>query len=127
MESIATRLKRSREISGLTLSDVAERTGYALSTLGGVENGHDKPSKRLLQEWIAALQLNENWVKTGQGEVFREPSQRLMDSKKSDLGAPLRTRIRKVRQQASDLVNEIDQLERELLQSQTKSKSGKKG
>ena len=48
LESVGPRLRRVREQRGVTLTDVAERTGMSKSTLSRLENGQRKPSLELL-------------------------------------------------------------------------------
>lgn len=68
-DSENTRLKASRLKSGLTLKQLAERIGYSVGTLSGVENGHDTPSGRLRNMLVDALGINEQWLRTGKGEM----------------------------------------------------------
>ena len=70
MESIGHRLREAREASGYTLEQLAQAIGYRPSTISNVENGHDRPGKRLAQACIAALQLNADWLLDGKGEMF---------------------------------------------------------
>lgn len=112
--SISRRLKQAREQAGLTLAQLAERTGYAITTLSGVENGHDQPSKRLLPKWIQALAINESWLKTGDGEMFVKADPKPVLSQPKDLAAPIRFRIQKARQHATNLLQELDQIEKDL-------------
>ena len=126
MESISERLKAAREQAGVTLTQLAERTGYAITTLSGVENGHDQPSKRLLSRWIEALAINESWLKTGQGEVFAGAVPKQVRAQRSDLAAPIRFRIQKARQQATDLLKELDQIEQNLSGTEAPPKSRKR-
>ena len=114
LASISARLRQAREQAGVTLAQLAERTGYALTTLSGVENGHDQPSKRLLSRWIQALAVNESWLKTGEGEIFAKAVPKQVREQRSDLAAPIRFRIQKARQHATDLLQELDQIERGL-------------
>jgi transcriptional regulator with XRE-family HTH domain len=112
--SISLRLRQAREQAGVTLVQLAERTGYAVTSLSGVENGHDQPSKRLLSRWIQALAINETWLKTGDGETFAKAAPKQVREQRSDLAAPIRFRIQKARQHAIDLLQELDQVERDL-------------
>ena len=124
MASIHERLKQAREQAGVTLGQLAERTGYALTTLSGVENHHDRPSKRLLERWIEALQLDQHWVETGQGEAFRKNTPTASRAlARSDLAAPLRSRIHKARQHAASLLRELDEMEEELARSDKKNRT----
>jgi transcriptional regulator with XRE-family HTH domain len=113
--SVESRLKQAREIAGVTLNELAKRTGYALPTLSGVENGHDRASKRLLEKWIDALQLEKAWVESGTGEVFlKMPALSDRTAADSTLATPLRSRIRKARQLAASLLQKLEELEEEI-------------
>ena len=48
LESVGPRLRRVREQRGVTLTEVAARTGMSKSTLSRLENGQRKPSLELL-------------------------------------------------------------------------------
>jgi transcriptional regulator with XRE-family HTH domain len=112
--SISLRLKRAREQAGVTLAELAGRMGYAITTLSGVENGHDQPSKRLLSRWVQALAINESWLKTGEGEIFAKTVPKQVREHRNDLAAPIRFRIQKARQHATDLLQELDQIEMDM-------------
>lgn len=114
MDTISSRLRQAREQAGVTLAELAERTGYAVTTLSGVENGHDQPSKRLLPKWIQALAINESWLKTGEGEMFAKADPKPVLGQRKDLAAPIRFRIQRARQHATDLLQELDQIEKDL-------------
>ncbi len=114
LASIPLRLRKVREQAGVTLAQLAERTGYAVTTLSGVENGHDQPSKRLLSRWIQALAISESWLKTGEGEPFAKAAPTQGREQRRDLAAPIRFRIQKARQHAADLLQELDRIERDL-------------
>ena len=114
LASISSRLRQAREQAGVTLAQLAERMGYAVTTLSGVENGHDHASKRLLSRWIQALAINESWLTTGKGDIFAMPAPKQIREQPSDLAAPIRFRILKARQHATDLLQELDQIESEL-------------
>jgi transcriptional regulator with XRE-family HTH domain len=70
MESENSRLKRARELKGLTLQQLAAKIGYSVGTISGIENGHDKPSKRLRVVLLSSLSLNEEWLASGRGKPF---------------------------------------------------------
>jgi transcriptional regulator with XRE-family HTH domain len=48
LDLVAPRLRKVRQQRGVTLTDVAERTGISKSTLSRLENGQRKPSLELL-------------------------------------------------------------------------------
>ncbi len=79
MDSINRRLKEAREAGGLTLDELAKQCGYHVSTINNVENGHDRPSKRLRAKLIEVLELNESWLDSGKGGMFN--AERMATSK----------------------------------------------
>jgi transcriptional regulator with XRE-family HTH domain len=48
LDLVGPRLRKARELRGITLTDVAERTGISKSTLSRLENGQRRPSLELL-------------------------------------------------------------------------------
>jgi transcriptional regulator with XRE-family HTH domain len=48
LDQVGPRLRKVRELRGVTLTDVAERTGISKSTLSRLENGRRRPSLELL-------------------------------------------------------------------------------
>jgi transcriptional regulator with XRE-family HTH domain len=48
LDGVGPRLRKVRELRGVTLTDVAERTGISKSTLSRLENGQRRPSLELL-------------------------------------------------------------------------------
>jgi len=123
MESEYERLKHARELAGVTLAELARLTGYALTTLSSVENGHDKPSQRLLEKWTSALGISATWLKTGKGEPFARAAETHGAKTALELDAALRIRLSKARKHAVALVEELDAIERE---SRKPPKQGKK-
>lgn len=45
-------------------------TGYAVSTISSVENGHDQPSAQFVEQVIGVLGVNQDWFDRGQGPMF---------------------------------------------------------
>jgi DNA-binding XRE family transcriptional regulator len=55
-------LKRAREAAGLSLADVAERSGIDKAALSRLENGvHDNPTVETLARYAAALGKRLTW------------------------------------------------------------------
>jgi transcriptional regulator with XRE-family HTH domain len=48
LDGVAPRLRRARELRGLTIVDIAERTGISKSTLSRLETGQRRPTLELL-------------------------------------------------------------------------------
>ena len=67
------RLRDARKKAHLTLAQLARLTGYGVSTISSVENGHYRPSARLVAKIIEVLHLNPDWLKTGKEPVFLVP------------------------------------------------------
>jgi transcriptional regulator with XRE-family HTH domain len=111
-DSVIQRLRQARAQAGVTLTQIAEITGYAITTLSSVENGHDQPSKRLLDKWTQALSINKSWLASGEGEPFEAKDPCPVVAPK-DLAAPTRSRIRHAREQAAELLRELELLENE--------------
>ena len=56
-------LKRTREAAGLSLADVAERSGIDKSALSRLENGiHDNPTVETLMRYAAAVGKKLSWT-----------------------------------------------------------------
>ncbi len=67
MEHIGQRIKRERELLGLTQVELARQSGVAQSTIGGLESQRNPGSAHTAQ--IAkALGVNPLWLATGIGE-----------------------------------------------------------
>ena len=112
-DSVVSRLKQAREQAGVTIAEVAQKIGYAQTTLSSVENRHDRPSGRLYLKWLAALNLNRRWVETGQGEMFAAATA-TKSVVEPDLAVPLHFRIQEAKRHAKAVLLELDNLEREL-------------
>ncbi len=64
------RLRQAREAAGLTLAELAVRVRAAESTLSRIETGSSRPGRRLLAAIIRVLRINEEWLETGDGDMF---------------------------------------------------------
>ncbi len=83
MESEGARFKKARKSLGFTLQLLSELTDFSVSTISGVENGQDRPSKRLRALLIEKLDINEPWLRTGKGQMFNEENALMFDLKLS--------------------------------------------
>ena len=54
----------------MTLEQLAELSGYALSTISSVENGHHIPNPRFVERLADVLGARLEWIETGEGEMF---------------------------------------------------------
>ena len=115
-EKMRARLRKARNQEGMTLEELADGTGFAMTTFSSVENGHDAPSPRLLEAWIRRLRLNPQWLAEGKGRIF-ERSRMLVMIPPSHLMSA-KARARSLRDQASSLIQEAEQLEYEIRESE---------
>lgn len=79
METINERFRELRETCNKNQSEWAEILGLSRSGVSEIEAGRrnvtDKHIK-LLSVWegVGGRQINEEWLRTGEGEMFRQPS-----------------------------------------------------
>jgi len=70
--SIGSRIKAARQAKGLTQTEFAEALGIVQGFLSGIEGGKKRPSDTLLIALCHHYRINEEWLFTGNGEMFRE-------------------------------------------------------
>ncbi len=70
LDQIGTRLKQVRKSLHLTLNDMFKISGFSTSIISEVENGKKIPSSIYLYALSTELNVNINYVFTGQGEMF---------------------------------------------------------
>lgn len=122
------RLREARLAAGLTLEQLAELTGYALTTLSSVENGHDQPSARLVSTIVQNLNLNPDWIKTGRGEMIsstRRPAKASFLPSEKTVGR-YEQRAKRLRDMAAALNAEAAELESEIAVAKRQASKAKK-
>ena len=73
-DDLNERLKALRKKIGLTQQEFAERLGLKRNTVATYEIGKATPSDRVLSDICAKFSVNEDWIRSGTGEMFRKPS-----------------------------------------------------
>lgn len=68
------RLKELRKKIGITQQDFADRLGLKRNTIATYEIGKATPSDRVISDICTKYSVNETWLRTGEGEMFRQPS-----------------------------------------------------
>lgn len=68
------RLKRLRKELGLTQREFADRIGIKQNTLATYEIGRNEPIDAVISLICLVFDVNETWLRTGEGEIFRELS-----------------------------------------------------
>lgn len=76
MTTINERLRQARKALGLTAEKLGEIIGYKQSTISMIENArhpYDNPEKiadSYIRLFVFAFNVNENWLRTGAGDMF---------------------------------------------------------
>lgn len=74
MESIGSRVKVVRKALNLTTTKFGERIGIKNPSVSMIETGKSNPSDRTILSICREFNVNENWLRTGEGEMFTERS-----------------------------------------------------
>ena len=69
-----TRIKLLRETLGLNQTKFGDRIGVKQATIAGYENGSRTPIDAVVASICREFNVNENWLRTGEGEMFRQVS-----------------------------------------------------
>lgn len=69
-----TRIKKLRKTLDLTQAEFASRIGTTQNSLAGYESGRRNPSSSVINNICKEFHVNEAWLRTGSGEMFREMS-----------------------------------------------------
>lgn len=65
-------LKEIRNFLGLTQKELAVKLKLAQATVSSIEAGQRHLTDRLLNQICLTFNLNEDWVRTGKGEPYKE-------------------------------------------------------
>ena len=68
------RIKNLRKALGLTQQEFADRIGTTRNNIAGYETGRREPSAAAINLIIAKLNVNEAWLRVGEGEMFVQQS-----------------------------------------------------
>ena len=67
-----TRIKQIREYWELTQEEFGKKIGSARNTIANYENGNRNPSNSVIISICREFNVNEDWLRTGNGEMFKE-------------------------------------------------------
>lgn len=67
-----TRIKKVRNTVGLTQTEFGKKIGSARNTIANYENGNRNPSNSVIISICREFNVNEDWLRTGNGEMFKE-------------------------------------------------------
>ncbi len=65
------RLKLLRKALNITQQEMADKLGLKRNTVATYEMGKANPSDRTIADICREFNVNENWLRTGEGEMFK--------------------------------------------------------
>ena len=68
------RIKKIRKTAELTQIEFGERLGVKGNTITGYESGSRSPSDAVIMSICREFNVDEHWLRTGEGEMFRQLS-----------------------------------------------------
>ena len=74
MSGINNRIKEIRQSKGLTQSQFSEIIGLSRNYIALIEIGERVPSDRTISDICREFNVNEEWLRTGEGEMFKPKS-----------------------------------------------------
>ena len=95
--SVNDRIRDVLKMESLSVASLAERTGENLESLQECVEHDVEPSNEIIQKFCGLLQINEDWLITGDGEIY-ESDQNMMNKaalKKHLEALPTRPRMPK--------------------------------
>ena len=84
VDNFASRLRQARMVKGMTLEQFYGPVTEHVSNCSAIENGKRKIGKRLSKDIISYHHLNENWLSTGDGEMFSAQEMTALAIEKED-------------------------------------------
>ena len=69
---IGDRVKKIRTSVGITQTKFAGRIAVSTSYVSEIETKVKEPNERAIRLMAAEFNVNENWIRTGQGAMFKE-------------------------------------------------------
>lgn len=106
-DTLGGRIVHAREAQDLTTSQLARRLGVKTATLSAWETDRDEPRSNRLLMLAGMLNVSPTWLLTGAGE-------RPLDPMTETEMMQLRATVKRLREQALVLANELEQLQTRL-------------
>ena len=72
--TISERIARLIDVSEMTKTDFASKLNVTQAYISKITNKGSIPSDRLIEDICEKFNVNENWLRTGEGEMFIELS-----------------------------------------------------
>lgn len=73
------RIKKLRKALDLTQQEFADRIGIKRNTIANYETGRNNPVDSIISLICREFNVDENWLRTGNGNMFRQDSQSVLD------------------------------------------------
>lgn len=81
--TMADRLRKARETTGMGVVEFSEKVGIGRGTVNNAERGHREPSRNTVRIWSLATGVSYEWLlngttpppEDGEGVEYRAPSQ----------------------------------------------------
>ena len=73
--TINERIKAIRKKTGLSQTDIAERLGTTRGVITNLEGAKTEPNEPFLRLICKEFNVNETWLRTGEGEMMKELTQ----------------------------------------------------
>lgn len=70
---IGKRIKNIREMKTLTQKEFGEQIGVSRDVIGNIEYGRVEVKENIIKLVILMFNINEDWLRTGKGEMFIDP------------------------------------------------------
>lgn len=77
--TIGERIKKIRKTLYLTQADFANKLNLRQATIGMYENGVRNVNERTIQQICSIFNINENWLRYGNGEMFKRSEAMTLD------------------------------------------------
>ncbi|MBZ2387304.1 helix-turn-helix domain-containing protein [Anaerococcus murdochii] len=74
------RIKKIRKALGLSGEKFGENIGLKRSSISQLETGTNNPTDQVIKSICLAYNVNEDWLRTGNGEMFIETKDSFLDS-----------------------------------------------
>ena len=79
MRILQDRIKKLRKALDLTQYEFGKRIGTTQNAIGNYEIGHRNPSSSVINNICKTFNVNETWLRTGEGDMFAETPDTLLD------------------------------------------------
>lgn len=73
------RIREVREHSGLSMEKFGARIGIGKASISLLESGKNNPSAQTISLICREFNVNEHWLRTGEGEMFEQTRESVLD------------------------------------------------